>query len=69
MPKWLLTGSELVEDVEDAVPEADSFDPSDHNIDEVKQYINDHPDEVQRVYDAEVEGKGRSSLLDWLSGS
>lgn len=70
MTTWKLVGSELVvdEDAPDA-PEASSeaFDPSGHNIDEVKAYIGEHPDDVQRVYDAEEAGKARSSLLDWLS--
>ena len=50
-----------------ATDDGGEFDPGTHNIDEVKAYIADNPDEVQRVYDAEVAGKGRSSLLDWLT--
>ena len=53
----------------DGTDEGDEFDPSGHTIDDVKSYIDSHPDEVQRVYDAEVEGKGRQTLLDWLTAS
>jgi meiotically up-regulated gene 157 (Mug157) protein len=33
----------------------------------VKAYVKDHPEDVQRVYDVEVDGKGRQTLLDWLT--
>ena len=45
------------------------FDPGTHTIEQVKAHINDHPDDVQRVYDAEAAGKGRQTLLDWLTSS
>lgn len=70
MANWKLEGSSVVwdEDAPEATSEVDdSFDPGDHNIEDVKKYVTDHPDEVQRIYDAEEAGKGRSSLLDWLS--
>lgn len=47
--------------------EEGDFDPSTRTIDQVKAYVNDHPDQVQAVYDAEVAGKNRTSLLDWLT--
>lgn len=77
MPNWKLRGSTVVEDSADPPVKADSldevavedeFDPADHTIDEVKAYVNDNPDELQRVYDLEHDGKARSTLLDWLTG-
>ena len=43
------------------------FDPGKNTIEQVKKYVTDHPDQVQTVYDAEAAGKGRQSLLDWLT--
>jgi hypothetical protein len=57
------------EDAPDPVDEDAAFDPGAHSIADVKAYIDEHPDEVQRVYDAESEGKARTSLLDWLTAS
>lgn len=54
--------------------EPTQFDPGDHNIQEVKDYINGLPDagvndpETQRVLDAERDGDDRSTLVDWLVG-
>jgi len=45
----------------------DGFDPSAHTIADVKAYVEAHPDETQAIYDAESEGKARTSLLDWLT--
>lgn len=67
MPNWKLTGAGVVEDVEGGDTTGGVFDPADHTVDEVKKYIADHPDEVQRVYDLEVDGKARTTLLDWLT--
>ena len=39
------------------------FDPADHTIQEVLDHLDAHPDETQRVYDAEKNGKSRSTLL------
>ena len=69
MANWKLEASSVVwdEDAPDPVEDDVEFDPGDNNIDAVKAYINEHPDETQRVYDLEVAGKGRQTLLDWLS--
>lgn len=72
MANWKLEGTAVVwdEDAPDPASESvasEKFDPGDHNIDEVKSYVDDHPDEVQAVYDAEKAGKARVSLLDWLT--
>jgi hypothetical protein len=67
MANWKLEGTSVVWDEDAPDPVADAFDPSKHNIEDVKKYVTDHPDQVQAVYDAEAEGKNRSSLLDWLT--
>lgn len=52
-----------------AASDTTAFDPADHTVDEVKKFVGENPDEVQNVYDAELAGKARSSLLDWLTTS
>jgi hypothetical protein len=42
------------------------YDPGEHTVDEVKAYVEAHPDERQAVLDAETAGKARSTLLAWL---
>jgi hypothetical protein len=42
------------------------MDPDEHTVDEVKEYVEEHPDEAQDVLDAEREGKNRSTLVTWL---
>jgi hypothetical protein len=46
--------------------ESGLYDPGDHTIDEVKAYVEAHPDEAGEIYDAEYEGSSRSTLLTWL---
>jgi hypothetical protein len=69
MGNWTLEGTSVVwdEDAPDPVDESAPFDPSGHSIADVKTYVEAHPDETQAIYDAESEGKARSSLLDWLT--
>jgi hypothetical protein len=83
MPNWKLQGHELVWDENAPDPEEvegsqytyprpveaepGDFNPADHTIEEVKAHIGDNPGDVQRVYDLEVDGKGRTTLLDWLT--
>lgn len=47
--------------------EEGEFDPGAGSIDRAKKYVTDNPGDTQRVYDAELAGKGRQSLLDWLT--
>jgi len=42
------------------------FDPAAHTVPEVEAYVDEHPDEVERIYDLEAEGKGRVTLLTYL---
>lgn len=48
--------------------EPESFDPAEHNIDDVQAYVADHADELDAILAAERDGKNRSTLLEWLIG-
>lgn len=43
-----------------------AYDPGEHTVAEVLAYADEHPDELRAIYDAEVAGKARSTLLDGL---
>lgn len=43
-----------------------NYNPADHTIDEVKEYIEGHPGEAEAIRTAEETGKNRSTLMDWL---
>jgi hypothetical protein len=47
-------------------PVVGSYDPGEHTVAEVQQYVESHPDELEAVYDAEYNGKSRSTLVTWL---
>lgn len=65
---YSIDGVEYPEKVDVPVTEdevADAFDPGEHNVDEVLEYLADAtPEEQQRVLAAEAEGKNRKSLLE-----
>jgi len=42
------------------------FDPADHTVPEVVEYVEAHPDEVEDIYAAETAGKNRTTLLNQL---
>lgn len=44
--------------------EEDSFDPGEHTVQEVKDYLAEHPDELDAVLEAELAGKARTTILD-----
>lgn len=74
MPNWKLQGSALVEDAGAPDPDpvepeevTDGFDPGEHTVDEVKDYVDANPDEAQDVLDAELDGKNRVTLVEWLT--
>lgn len=50
------------------VPEDESneFNPADHTIEEVLDFVDEYPDELLSVYAQEEEGKARSTLLKKL---
>lgn len=45
---------------------AETFDPGAHTIPDVMTYVEEHPDELDAIRDAEAAGKARSTLLAWL---
>ena len=42
---------------------AGAYDPDDHTVNEVLDYVDDHPDEVDAVLAAERAGKNRTTLI------
>ena len=42
------------------------FDPAAHTVTEVQEYADEHPDQVEEMYEAEVAGKNRSTLVAYL---
>jgi hypothetical protein len=42
------------------------YDPAAHTVGEVQEYVSEHPDELDEIYEAECAGKNRSSLVTWL---
>lgn len=42
------------------------YDPGDHTVDEVKAYVAEHPEDLEGVLAAELNGKQRQSLLSFL---
>lgn len=51
-------------------PEADEaeayFDPSDYTVAQVKVYVEENPEVVGDVLEAEIDGKDRATLTEWL---
>lgn len=55
---------EVVEEPYD--PAVLDYDPADHTVDDVKQYVIDNPDAAAAVLELEENGKDRSTLTEWL---
>jgi hypothetical protein len=51
----------------DAPSSPGTYDPGADTIDAVKAYVEAHPDETDEVYEAELAGKARTTLLDWFA--
>jgi hypothetical protein len=66
MPQWKLDGVGVVEDVDAPAP-VEAFDPGAHTAAEVKAYVEAHPDERAAILAAELAGKARVTLTEWLS--
>jgi hypothetical protein len=54
------------DDRSEADVESDEYDPGAHTVDEVKAYVEAHPDERAAVLAAENSGRERVTLLEWL---
>ena len=48
----------------DPASDADAFDPGAHTVADVEAYLDEHPDEIDRVLEAERAGKNRTTLLN-----
>ena len=59
---------ESPESVEDpsVSEETESYDPSKHNVEEVVEYAEENPDELETIIANEKEGRGRKTLLSQL---
>lgn len=44
----------------------EAYDPGAHTVAEVQAYVTEHPDEADAIYQAELNGSARSTLLAWL---
>jgi hypothetical protein len=51
----------------EAEAEAEAYDPGVHTVDDVLAHADAHPDQVQALYDAEMNGKSRTTLIDGLT--
>lgn len=47
-------------------PSTLDYDPADHNVEEVEEFVTANPETVDAVLELELNGKGRSTLLSWL---
>lgn len=66
------TASDDVKELEDedtSNGEEDSYDPSDHTAEDVVEYAEAHPDEVEAIIAAEKAGKGRKTIINGLATS
>jgi hypothetical protein len=49
---------------EDSGESGTPFDPGDHTVAEVKEYLEENPEETERVLAAEAAGRGRKGLVE-----
>ena len=45
----------------------EQFEPHEHTVDQVKEYVEANPAEAEAVFGAEVDGKNRSTLTAWIT--
>jgi hypothetical protein len=65
-PMMVRTGEETGEEPPPEGEVSVGYDPAAHTVDEVKEFVTEHPDEAQAMYDAELAGKNRATLISWL---
>lgn len=51
----------------DPEPNPDEYDPADYTVDQVKDFVTEHPDLADDVLASEEDGKNRTTLVDWLA--
>jgi hypothetical protein len=47
----------------ETVPDAKVFDPGEHSVADVQAYLEQHPEDADRVLAAERDGKNRKSIM------
>lgn len=50
----------------DAPEVSGSYDPGENTVEDVRAYVEEHPDEAEQVLTAERSGKDRTTLTTWL---
>ena len=71
------TGSPLMVEQQQQLPPTDEiteevpvgYDPAAHTVSEVQDYIIDHPDQLDEMYEAELAGKNRTTLITWMESA
>jgi hypothetical protein len=58
--------ADVGDSTEESVATAGEYDPGEHTVVEVEQYVAANPDELTDVYNAETAGKNRSTLVAHL---
>jgi hypothetical protein len=53
---------EVAAQIEAMTPVSKEFDPDEHGVKEVNAYIQSHPDDAERVLEAEAAGRGRKTI-------
>jgi hypothetical protein len=53
-------------EITEETPVVEDYDPGEHTVDEVKEYVTEHPEALETVYEAEYQGKSRTTLVTWL---
>jgi len=43
------------------------YDPNDHKVGEVKDHVEEHPEQAAAILAAEKEGQNRTTLVEWLT--
>jgi hypothetical protein len=52
---------------EESAPDIDvGYDPAAHTVAEVEEFVAEHPEQLREMYDAEVAGKNRTTLVNHL---
>ena len=61
-PIWTGAGEEPEGLTAQAAPASAGFDPAEHTVAEVEEYVAKHPDQADAVLAAEAAGKNRTTL-------
>jgi hypothetical protein len=65
----VFVGDVEVEEVEGSAafdPSTLDFDPADHNAEDVKAYVTEHPEQANAILELELNGKQRSGVMSFI---